>query len=76
MRNRINILKNAIDEMRHAEECIRRVWFREGTYTVTRLRKIIIDDAVTKQRMNGHTAEEGAIKAYNDAIVLASWLRD
>jgi len=68
--------KRAIDEMKHAEILIGRILFLEGTPTVSTLNKILIGATVPVQLQNDHTAEEGAIKAYNDAIVLAGEVRD
>ena len=68
--------KRAIDEMKHAEILIGRILFLEGTPTVSTLNKILIGANVPVQLKNDHTAEEGAIKAYNDAIVLAGEVRD
>ncbi len=68
--------KRAIDEMKHAEKLIGRILFLEGTPTVSTLNKIMIGDSVPKQLVNDHNAEEGAIKAYNDAIVLAGEVKD
>ena len=68
--------KRAIDEMKHAEKLIGRILFLEGTPVVTNLKKIMIGATVDKQLANDHTAEEGAIKAYNDAIVLAGDVKD
>lgn len=68
--------KRAIDEMKHAEKLIGRILFLEGTPTVSTLNKIMIGATVDKQLANDHTAEEGAIKAYNDAIVLAGEVKD
>lgn len=68
--------KRAIDEMKHAEKLIGRILFLEGTPTVTNLNKIMIGDTIEKQLQNDHTAEQGAIKAYNDAIVLAGEVKD
>jgi bacterioferritin len=68
--------KRAIDEMKHAEKLIGRILFLEGTPVVTNLKKIMIGSTVDKQLANDHTAEEGAIKAYNDAIVLAGEVKD
>lgn len=68
--------KRAIVEMKHAEALIGRILFLEGIPTVTNLKKIAIGDVVPKQLANDHAAEEGAIKAYNDAIVLAGEVRD
>ncbi|MBN2159875.1 MAG: bacterioferritin [Spirochaetes bacterium] len=68
--------KRAIDEMKHAEKLIGRILFLEGIPTVSTLNKIMIGDTVTKQLANDHTAEEGAIKAYNEAIALAGEVKD
>lgn len=68
--------KRAIDEMKHAEKLIGRILFLGGTPIVTELKRIHIGDQVTTQVANDHVAEEGAIKAYNDAIDLASEVRD
>ncbi len=68
--------KRAIDEMKHAEKLIGRILFLEGTPTVTNLNKIMIGATVDKQLANDHTAEEGAIRAYNDAIALAGEVKD
>ncbi len=63
--------KRAIDEMKHAEQLIGRILFLEGTPVVTSLNKINIGADVPKQITNDIAAEEGAIKAYNEAIKLA-----
>ncbi|MBP7736478.1 MAG: bacterioferritin [Spirochaetes bacterium] len=68
--------KRAIDEMKHAEKLIGRILFLEGTPTVSTLNKIMIGDKVDKQLANDHVAEEGAIKAYNEAIILAGEVKD
>lgn len=68
--------KRAIDEMKHAEKLIGRILFLEGLPVVTNLGKITIGDMVPKQLQSDHAAEEGAIKAYNDAIVLAGEVKD
>jgi bacterioferritin len=68
--------KRAIDEMKHAEKIIGRILFLEGTPTVSTLNKIMIGDKVDKQLVNDHIAEEGAIKAYNEAIILAGEVKD
>jgi bacterioferritin len=60
--------KRAIDEMKHAEKLIGRILFLEGTPIVSSLRKISIGADVPKQLHHDHSAEKGAIKAYNDAI--------
>jgi len=68
--------KRAIDEMKHAEKLIGRILFLEGTPIVNDLRGIHIGAEVPKQLANDCEAEQGAVKAYNDAIALAGELRD
>ena len=68
--------KRAIDEMKHAEKLIGRILFLEGIPVVTTLKKIMIGAEVPKQLSNDHTAEEGAIAAYNEAIALAGEVKD
>lgn len=68
--------KRAISEMRHAEQLIGRILFLGGTPIVTTLNKINIGSDVPKQVDFDHQAEAGAIKAYNDAIVLAGDVKD
>ncbi|HOK02969.1 MAG TPA: bacterioferritin [Spirochaetota bacterium] len=68
--------KRAIDEMKHAEKLIGRILFLEGIPIVTSLNKINIGSDVPAQIKNDIHAEEGAIKAYNEAIKLASEVGD
>ncbi|WP_019178640.1 bacterioferritin [Methanomassiliicoccus luminyensis] len=68
--------KRAIDEMKHAEKLIGRILFLEGTPIVTKLRDIHIGSEVPKQVENDRVSEMGAIKAYNEAIILAGELKD
>jgi bacterioferritin len=68
--------KRSIDEMKHAEKLIGRILFLEGSPTVSNLNKIMIGKTVDKQLENDHAAEEDAIKAYNDAIILAGEVKD
>ena len=68
--------KRAIDEMKHAEKLIGRVIFLEGKPIVTRLKKISIGPDVPAQVRNDWDAENGAVKAYNDAIRQAVELGD
>jgi bacterioferritin len=68
--------KRAIDEMKHAEKLIGRILFLEGRPVVSELKKIFIGADVPKQLANDHKSEEDAIKAYNDAIKLASDVKD
>jgi bacterioferritin len=70
------IEKRAIDEMKHAEKLIGRILFLEGLPIVSELKKLFIGADVPKMYAFDRKAEEGAIKAYNDAIVLAGNLKD
>ncbi len=62
--------------MKHAEKLIGRILFLEGLPTVSTLNKIHIGATVDKQLASDHVAEEGAIKAYNEAIILAGEVKD
>jgi bacterioferritin len=68
--------KRAIDEMKHAEKLIGRILFLEGLPIVSKLHDIKIGSDAVKQLENDHFSEEGAIKAYNEAIVLAGEAKD
>ena len=68
--------KRAIDEMKHAEKLIARILFLEGTPIVDQLRKMSIGASVPKQLEGDHRAEAEAIKAYNEAIALATSVAD
>ena len=68
--------KRAIDEMKHAEKLIGRILFLEGTPIVSSLNNIRIGADVARQLANDKDAETGAIKAYNEAIKLASEVGD
>ncbi|HSB81025.1 MAG TPA: bacterioferritin [Candidatus Methylomirabilis sp.] len=70
------IEKRAIAEMKHAEKLIGRIIFLEGTPTVSKLNKIEIGADVETQHKNDWKAEEGAVKAYNDGIRLATEIGD
>jgi len=63
--------KRAIDEMKHAEKLIGRILFLEGTPSVGALKKIHIGAEVESQHKNDWTAENDAIKSYNEGIRLA-----
>jgi len=68
--------KRGIDEMKHAEVLIARILFLEGIPIVSKLHDIKIGSDAAKQLENDHFSEEGAIKAYNAAIVLAGEVKD
>ena len=70
------IEKRAIDEMKHAESLIGRILFLEGVPIVSDLKKLFIGADVPKMFTNDHNAEDGAIKSYNEAIILAGNLKD
>ena len=68
--------KRAIDEMKHAEILIGRILFLEGIPTVSKLNKMTIGADVPKQLAGDRGLEMGAVKAYNEAIVLAGEVKD
>jgi bacterioferritin len=68
--------KRAIDEMKHAEKLIARLLFLEGRPIVSRLNDIHIGAEVEAQHKNDWSAEEGAIRAYNEGIRLAVEVAD
>ena len=65
------IEKRAIDEMKHAEKLIARILFLEGRPIVSELNKMHIGAEVPKMHENDWSAEEVAIKGYNESIRLA-----
>jgi bacterioferritin len=65
------IEKRAIDEMKHAEKLIARILFLDGRPIVSELNKLHIGAEVPKMHENDRSAEEGAIKGYNESIRLA-----
>jgi bacterioferritin len=65
------IEKRAIDEMKHAEKLIARILFLEGRPIVSELNKIHIGAEVPKMHSNDWSAEEVAVKGYNESIRLA-----
>jgi len=68
--------KRSIQEMKHAEQLIGRIIFLGGIPIVSNLSNIHIGENVPKQIEYDRAAEERAIKAYNDAIVLAGEVGD
>lgn len=68
--------QRSIHEMKHAEKLIERILFLGGVPVVDKLRPIHIGAEVPKQLENDRLAEEGAIKAYNEAIILAAEVKD
>ena len=65
------IEKRAIDEMKHAEKLIARILFLDGRPIVSNLNKVHIGSEVPKMHESDRSAEEMAIKGYNDSIRLA-----
>ncbi len=65
------IQKRAIDEMKHAERLIGRILFLEGRPIVSNLNKLFIGAEIPKMHENDRSAEEGAIKGYNESVRLA-----
>ena len=70
------IEKRAVDEMKHAEKLIGRILFLEGLPLVSELKKIAVGADIPKMFANDHFSEAGAIKSYNEAIVLCGSLKD
>jgi bacterioferritin len=68
--------KRAIDEMKHAEKLIGRIIFLAGIPIVSKLSPISIGAEVPKQLANDHAAEMGAVKSYNEVILLAGEVKD
>jgi bacterioferritin len=68
--------KRALDEMKHAEKLIGRILYLEGIPVVSHYRTIDIGKDIPTQLKNDRAAESGAIKSYNDAIILCGELRD
>jgi bacterioferritin len=68
--------KRAIDEMKHAEKLIDRILFLAGTPIVSNLHPMQIGARVEGQLESDCQSEQGAVKAYNDAIRLAGEVGD
>lgn len=71
-----NFEKRSITEMRHAEKLIGRILFLGGRPIVSELKGIHIGDTIPNQVSYDLAAEEGAVKAYNEAIALAAEVGD
>ncbi len=68
--------KRAIDEMKHAEKLIGRILFLEGLPIVSKLSPIHIGADVETQHKYDWSAENDAIKSYNEVIKLAAEVGD
>ncbi len=66
----------AIDEMKHAEKLIARIIFLEASPTVGKLNPVHIGADVPRQLSDDLAAENGAVRAYNDAVRLADEVGD
>jgi bacterioferritin len=66
----------AIVEMKHAEKLIGRILFLEGLPIVSKLNPLAIGADIPKMFTSDHKFEEGAIKSYNEGIVLAGSVKD
>lgn len=65
------IFKRSIQEMKHAEKLIARILFLEGIPIVSALNKMHIGNEITKMYKNDHSAEQAAIRGYNESIQVA-----
>lgn len=70
------IQKRAITEMKHAEKIIGRILFLEGIPIVSEYRKMHIGADVPKMFASDLVLEEGAVKSYNEAILVCGEARD
>jgi bacterioferritin len=70
------IEERAIVEMKHAEILIGRIIFLEGRPVVGTLREIKIGQTVPEMFTNDLALEMGAVRNYNDAIILAGEVKD
>jgi bacterioferritin len=67
----LDIRKQAMDEMHHAEWLIERIIFLEGIPTVSKLNKVRIGKTVPEMIKNDNSDELDAVRSYNVAISLA-----
>jgi bacterioferritin len=72
----VDIRKQAMDEMHHAEWLIERIIFLEGTPTVSKLNPIKIGKTVSDMINNDNSDELDAVRSYNEAIKLARSVDD
>jgi bacterioferritin len=72
----MDIRKQAMDEMHHAEWLIERLIFFEGTPTVSKLNPITIGKTVSEMISNDNDDELDAVRSYNEAIKLARAVDD
>jgi bacterioferritin len=72
----VDIRKQAMDEMHHAEWLIERILFFEGTPTVSKLNPIKIGKTVSEMINSDNSGELDAVRSYNEAIKLARSVDD
>ena len=72
----MDIRKQAMDEMHHAEWLIERLIFLEGTPTVSKLNPIKIGKTVSEMINNDNDDELDAVHSYNEAIKFARSVDD
>jgi bacterioferritin len=70
------IEKQAMDEMHHAEWLIQRVLFLDGIPVVSKLNPMKIGKNVEEMIGNDQAAEVSAVRAYNEAIIVARDAQD
>lgn len=66
------IKKESIDEMKHAEQCMERILYLEGTPNMTDYFKINIGKDIPAQLKNDLELEYDAVKRLNDGIKIAT----
>ena len=72
----LEIRKQAMDEMHHAEWLIERLLFLDGTPTVSKLNPMKIGKTVSDMINNDSKDELAAVRSYNEAIQLARTVDD
>jgi len=72
----MDIRKQAMDEMHHAEWLIERIIFLEGIPTVSKLNPIKIGKTVSDMIKNDNNDELDAVRSYNEVIKLARAVDD
>ena len=72
----VEIRKQAMDEMHHAEWLIERIIFFEGAPTVSKLNQMKIGKTVSEMIKYDNSDELDAVRSYNDAIKLARSVDD
>jgi bacterioferritin len=72
----VEIRKQAMDEMHHAEWLIERIIFFEGAPTVSKLNQMKIGKTVSEMIKYDNSDELDAVRSYNEAIKLARSVDD